>query len=142
MASRERTTGISCGEGGCREVSWRSYTSQKAYGEIMRAQAAKPWKCSRHEHPERNLRPGNTTTSYVVVATRLPFRLARGSEPEWLPGLFWCPEGGPQTGSGYAFGPGFNAHASDVPEGTRLIVTAVIELPPVTGEDGTDGDRS
>jgi hypothetical protein len=43
--------------------------------------------------------------------------------------LFWFPEGGPRTGSGFQHGPGFRAFANDFPVGTRLIVTARLELP-------------
>ena len=56
-------------------------------------------------------------------------------EPRWLPGLFWRAEGA-GAGSGFTFGPGFNAHATDFPEGTRLVVTAQIE--PVEAEGGAD----
>jgi hypothetical protein len=47
----------------------------------------------------------------------------------WLPGLYWTPAGG-TTGSGFTHGDGYNAFASDFPEGTRLVVEARIEENP------------
>lgn len=41
----------------------------------------------------------------------------------YLDGLFW------DKRQGFTYGPGFKAYASDFPPGTKLIVTARIELP-------------
>jgi hypothetical protein len=53
----------------------------------------------------------------------------------WLDGLYWLEEGTERGGSGLLHGPGFIATATEFPEGTRLIVTAQIEMP------ATEADR-
>ncbi|GAA0720209.1 hypothetical protein GCM10010199_25560 [Dactylosporangium roseum] len=95
------------------------------------------------------LRPDNTTTSHVLIASRVrncgyerelagfEAAVARRSmwarkPDEFLPGMYWLPEGG-TSGSGFTFGPGFKAHADDFPEGTRLVITAQVLLPAVSG---------
>lgn len=140
--ARERSTTIRCAEAGCGETKLHLYTSRRQYDEIWADQNKRPWKCSRHERPEEVLRPDNPTTTYVLVASRVRFSgyedaVARRSPyarrpEEFLDGLFWLPEGAGRGGSGFSFGPGFKAHASDFPEGTRLVVTTRIELPEVS----------
>lgn len=124
MAGRERTTTIGCAEKGCRETKFHLYTSQRQYKEIWDWQNEHPWKCTRHADPDKVLRPDNLTTTHVLVASKV-----RYSGDRYLDGLFWLPEGAERGGSGFTHGPGFNAHASDFPEGTRLIVTTRIEMP-------------
>ncbi|MEV4672813.1 hypothetical protein AB0K34_14245 [Actinomadura sp. NPDC049382] len=119
-----------CAEIGCHETTFYTYTSQREYAEIMQEQQRRPFKCTRHRDPGQVLRPDNRERTHVLVARRLPSRSshARAGGAEWLPGLFWVEEG-KESGSGFAFGPGFKTHASDFPEGTRLVVTAHVELP-------------
>lgn len=131
MSGRERTYTIRCANGGCHESTFYLYASQREYSELHKRQVANPWKCFRHRDPDANLRPGNESTETVLVATKV----AAGPVPgfpdkgeRWLPGLYWREEGA-AAGSGLTHGPGFNAHASDFPEGTRLVVTARIEIP-------------
>lgn len=116
MSRRERTTTITCAQQACRETKFHIYTSQREYTEIHKRQQQNPWKCTRHARPERVLTAGNPQTEAVLIASR------RGSER-----LYWIPEDA-QTGSGLSSGPGYVAHADDVPEGTRLIVTARLEF--------------
>jgi hypothetical protein len=120
MSRRERTATIRCAEPGCREVAIYAYGSQREYGEIMSAQQRRPFKCTRHAYPEQVLRPDNPATEYV--ATALP---SEGPAP----GLYWTTPDGKRH-SGFTFGDGYKAHASDFPEGTRLTVAARVELPP------------
>lgn len=55
-------------------------------------------------------------------------------------GLFWRAEGQEKGGNGFVFGNGFKAFAKDFPAGTRLTVTARVELPLASDEEGrTDG---
>lgn len=145
MSRREKTTSIRCAENGCRESQLFSYSSQREYADIHTALQRTPWKCTRHVNPEQVLRPDNTTTSHVLVASRVRSHgyerrveqyeaaVARKSmwaekPEEFLPGLYWLPEGG-TSGSGFTYGPGFKAHAADFPEGARLVVTTQILLP-------------
>jgi hypothetical protein len=130
MSRREYRVSFKCAEPGCRETQFYAVSTRRDEAELYASQKRNPYRCTRHANPEENLRPGNEQTRYVVIATRVRSHLPYGDDPEgpWLSGLYWAPEGG-RPGSGFTFGPGFNAHASDFPEGTRLIVTAQIELP-------------
>jgi len=120
MARREYRTTFRCAEPGCSEVQFYVHSTRADESAAYRRQRERPFKCSRHRDPDKNLRPGNERTVSVLVATRL----------HDLPKLFWVPAGA-ATGSGIVFGAGcFNAHADDFPEGTRLVVTAEIQPPP------------
>lgn len=116
MAQREYRSVFTCAETGCREAQYLVHDLRADQAAADRRQREKPFKCSRHAKPEQNLRPDNQSTQFVYVVTRKPT------------GLYWVTEGN-VSGSGYSFGPGFNAHADDFPEGTRLIVSAQIEVP-------------
>lgn len=114
------TVSFTCAEDGCRDrVHWQS-ENREDYQRLYKRQQERPYKCTRHANPERVLSPTNRHTEQVLVAVRLPHL------PEHLS---WRPEGAERPGSGYTCGPGFNAHASDVPEGTRLVISARLELP-------------
>jgi len=105
---------------------------------------------TRHTNPkEQHHGPANLERTGVLIATTLhtkPDRWTGKTEPL---GRYWIPEGA-TTGSNLATGPGYRAHANDVPEGTRLVITARIELPEEQQEaatqscpvcDGTGGDH-
>lgn len=147
MARREYHVRIGCAQKGCGETQHFYPTTRADEARIYAGNDKSPWKCNRHAQPEENLRPGNEETVQVLVATRVKRKLDRWEaayrqpvdcDPgyAWLDGLFWCPEGGPQHGSGFEFGPGFNAYASEFPEGTRLVVAARIEYPAQENADG------
>jgi hypothetical protein len=119
MSRREVLHRDVCAQEGCSDTTFTRFDTQREYREFMqpRREYGTKYRCSRHREPEKNLRPDNLTTTAVLTATR------SGS------GTFWYPEDGPQTGSGYTHGPGFNAHAEDFPEGTKLTITAQVETP-------------
>jgi hypothetical protein len=127
MSRREYRVTVRCG-GGCGKNTTYYCATRAEEAEVRKRNHEHPWKCTRHDDPERNLRPGNTATRQVLVATRLKATPVRPwlDQDRWLDGLYWLPEGA-TTGSGFTSGPGFNAHAEDFPEGTRLVVTAEIE---------------
>lgn len=118
MARRTGTLHYTCAEPGCREQTHRAYEGVREGNEIAKRQHDKPWKCTRHANPDKVLRPDNQHVTTVMIATRI------GDSP----GLYWLREG-ETSGSGFTFGPGFNAHAADVPEFTRLVIEARLELP-------------
>lgn len=135
MPRREYTRRVRCPEPGCREYACYRYGTQREYAEHSRDLEAHPFKCNRHAKPDENLRPGNTATEQVRVATRVRSDLPAGrGHPEWLDGLYWLAEDGGH-GSGFSYGPGFTAYASDFPEGTRLIVSARVEIPETATEE-------
>jgi hypothetical protein len=134
MASREYRSSWRCAEPGCRDVQFMTHSTRRDEADAYRRQHEKPYRCTRHAHPEQNLRPGNEHTRHVLTAVKVQSGRTGDGQPIELPGLFWRAEGA-GAGSGFTFGPGFTAHASDFPEGTRLVVTAQIETP---AKDGTD----
>ncbi|MBW5285984.1 hypothetical protein [Burkholderia gladioli] len=78
------------------------------------------WKCTRHVDLDRVLSEENRETRFEVVSSQHEHGVFFG---HW------------STVSG----PGFLAYAADLPPGTKLIVTARIELPEqarITTEDG------
>jgi hypothetical protein len=131
VSRREYRATFRCAGGTCREtVTYVCETRAEQDGAYKR-NAGKAWKCSRHRDPDANLRPGNESTRHVLVASRVDYAPdpRRPGERKFLDGLYWLPEGAERAGSGLTHGPGFNAHASDFPEGTRLTVTTQIEMP-------------
>lgn len=139
MARREYRASFKCAEPGCRDTQFFAVSTRADETALYKQQKAYPYRCTRHADKDANLRPGNERTRHVVIASRIrshlpdvyPYNLKPPEEREWLKGLFWVREGAASTAgsSGFEFGPGFTAHASDFPEGTRLVVTAQIELP-------------
>lgn len=118
---RTRTHTLRCTATGCTETSFAEYTAQRDLEDV-----SDDWKCYRHSKPNEVLSPANRETTAVL---ELHQRMTTDywGNPKVL-GNFWGPEGGKGT-SGIESGPGFRAIGKDLPPGTRLIVTARIELP-------------
>ena len=135
MPRREYRASFKCAEPGCRETQFFAVSTRAEEAELYASQKRLPYRCTRHRNPEQYLRPGNEYVRHVLVATRVlsgfPDIPLYNEDPDWpyLKGLFWRREGQERGGNGFAFGEGFTAHAADFPEGTRLVVTAQIELP-------------
>jgi hypothetical protein len=135
MPRREYRSRFNCAEPGCKEMQYYTHSTRADEKETYAYQQRSPFRCTRHAHPEQNLKPGNEQTRRVLVASRVksdfPDIPLYNTDPDWpyLKGLFWLEEGKERGGNGFSFGPGFTAHASDFPEGSRLVVTAQIEMP-------------
>jgi hypothetical protein len=135
MPRRKYRSRFNCAEPGCKEMQYYSHSTRADEKEAYAHQQKSPFRCTRHADPERNLRLGNETTRIVLIASKVRSRLPDiplyNQDPDWpyLSGLYWREEGKERAGSGFVFGDGYNAHASDFPEGTRLVVTAQIETP-------------
>lgn len=113
-----------CAQEGCQERSHFSYPTlrEQREGHAFRKDLP-PWKCSRHNRPEQVLTPENRERTQVCVA-----EFGKGKYIEDK--LFWTGDGADGTlTSGFTFGPGFKAYAEDFPPGTRLVITARIEIP-------------
>lgn len=126
---RRHTHTRPCTHPGCTEHSHIEYTAHHELAGINPI-----WKCPRHAQPDRVLSADNPETTAVLVLQPSYVTRWRGDAPE-LVGHFWGTEG---TGKGFSSiesGPGFRADASDFPPGTRLIITARIELPAETTEE-------
>jgi hypothetical protein len=104
-----------CGEPGCTEKETRTYSSQREYAQDYNSRIT--YKCIRHSKPAEVLLPNNLQKEITLVNVKHPH------------GKFW---GGH---SGFIHGNGYMAFASDFPEGTKLTITARIELPASGGDE-------
>lgn len=120
MARRTYTLTLRCPTKGCAErPTFYEYTSQREYADAVKRYPDRTSPCSRHRKPEEVLSVENFVRHHVLVAKRVPE----------VSGLYWLSEDKGRGGSGFECGPGFKAYARDFPEGTRLLITAEIELP-------------
>ena len=112
MAKREWPLRFRCAHEGCPEhVTYRYDTLRdlrssfelKHYGE-------KGWRCVRHSTPNEVLSAENLEQRFEVVNRQEDYGRFFGRQ-------------------GFVSGPGFKVFAKDFPPGTKLIVTARIELP-------------
>jgi len=116
MARRGYDRRRGCAEDGCREVRITNYGYKRDYADAVRREKAQPpWKCLRHSRPEQVLGVHNLE----VISECGRVQSEGYGTPRW--------EGAYH--GGWATGPGFMAWAEDFPLGTRLIITARIELP-------------
>lgn len=70
-----------------------------------------------------------TLALYPQHITDWIYKTTTNPEGRQLLGYYWGPAGGRTGTSGLVSGPGFRADAADFPPGTRLTVTARLELP-------------
>ena len=111
MARREWMLRKPCVHQGCTEIGRWTYETKR---DLERSYENKhEFRCTRHSKPEEVLSVENAATEFVMVSKK-----SEGCGDN----LYW-------NGGGFQHGPGFKAWANDFPEGTRLIVTARIELP-------------
>jgi hypothetical protein len=129
VAGRRRTYTRPCSTTGCREVSQIEYTARRDIEGI-----SKTWTCRYHARPNEILSPTNRETEAVLALHAHYVDGYRAGDPPRLLGHFWGPEDAERGSNGIVSGPGFWAEAKHFPPGTRLIVTARIELP---AEDAT-----
>jgi len=122
----------SCAHAGCGEQSFIEYTARRELDGV-----SPTWKCTRHAEPDRVLSADNTeTTAVLTLHPRYIDAYHRGDPPK-LVGYFWGPEGADKGHAGIEQGPGFLAHAKDFPPGTRLVVTARVEIPAASSDPGS-----
>jgi hypothetical protein len=112
VSKRSYLCRLVCTHPGCTDFSLFDCVNRKDYAQ----QAAKQtgFKCLKHTGTE-TMTPDSLTRTVTLEA--VPRGDCGGS-------LFW---GGK---NGFAHGNGYRAYAEDFPPGTKLIVTARIELPP------------
>ncbi|MFJ1992986.1 hypothetical protein [Streptomyces asiaticus] len=122
--TRRRAYVRPCTTPGCREVSQIEYTARRDLEGI-----SKTWTCRHHSKPGETLSPTNRETEAVLALHTHYANSYRAEEPPRLIGRFWGPEDAERGSHGIVSGPGFWAEAKNFPPGTRLIVTARIELP-------------
>lgn len=121
MGRRGQDRRRQCAESGCREITITHYDTQRDYAEAVRREKGQPpWKCLRHNEPDKVLRIDNRHVMYDCASEERWYTNYRGERS--LTGVYW-------DGHGFVHGPGFRAYASDFPAGTRLVITASVVLP-------------
>jgi hypothetical protein len=105
-----------CAHEGCTDGITYSYASVRERREADVYYAKRPYRCIRHAKPNEVLSPKDLERTTEFVNGRSI------TYPE-LDDLFW------NDGGSFEYGPGFKAFAKDFPIGTKLIITARIELP-------------
>lgn len=113
MIRRGYPADLHCSFAGCKEVGRTVYDTIKDYNRSAESRAR--WRCIRH------LEPGSVVTrDDPFKSVTLTVREAHGRH-------FWSR--GDALGSGFAHGPGFQAHADDFLVGTTLTVTVSLNVP-------------
>lgn len=112
MSRREYTMNLRCADPTCRETSISVSSTRRDEAEAYAYYRKKPWRCTRHTRPGEVLSVGAPERTATVEV---------GPDDEYGH-RYW-------DHSGVVSGPGFKAFAKDFPPGTRLVVTARIELP-------------
>lgn len=112
MAKREWSLRFACPHPECKETITYRYSTLRDRSSSFEARhyGANGWKCTRHADPDRVLSATNPETRFEVVSDQRDHGRYFGH-------------------NGLVTGPGFLVYASDLPAGTKLIVTARIELP-------------
>lgn len=120
--SARYTINLSCAEPGCQEWSFTEADTRAEERETRQRYAKNPYRCFRHRKPNEVLSVDNPETTKTLVVEE-KFTTDRWGTKQLL-GLYF-------GHMGVESGPGFRAFAKDFPPGTKLIVTARIELPDV-----------
>jgi hypothetical protein len=106
---------VKCSYEGCTEYGHYSADSRREYIELCKRYST--WACVRHRCPKEVLSESNSLLESSQTVVVLPS------------GKYWTTDATSKPGSGFQYGPGFKAFADDFPVGTKLIITARIELP-------------
>jgi hypothetical protein len=111
MARREYPLRFECSHQGCKESANYRYSTRRELADSfeLKNYSGGRWKCLRHSDPDRVLSPDNLQTCAEIVVEQREYGRYFGS-------------------MGLLTGPGFLAYAKDFPAGTKLIVTARIEI--------------
>lgn len=117
MPRREYHLTRQCVGDDCHEVERHTYDTQREYFEASRRYANRPYRCSRHQ-PE-NLQPNSSGRHVTITCQHPDAKLFPHSQDSHT----WS------DGSGFTFGPGFNAFAEDFPIGAKIHITISVELP-------------
>lgn len=114
MARRTYTLLLRCPAKGCTSrPTFYEYTNRRDYMDGVRRYRGGTTPCTRHLRPDE------------VLSADAPERTATFVAKDG----YWHDTNTERRVSTSGFGPGFKAYAQDFPEGSRLTVTAIIELP-------------
>lgn len=111
--SREYPLRFRCAHDGCAETVTYRYSTRREMAESFERKhysGSRGWLCTRHSRPNEVLSELNPETRFEIVSREESYGRFFGTQ-------------------GFMYGPGFKLFANDFPAGTKLIVTARIELP-------------
>lgn len=112
---------VKCDHEGCTDYGNYSFDTRRDLIAHLKYEQKSPYRCTRHRRPEEVLSADNQTRETVLTV----------GVSDGAPGLYWL---GNSLVSGFNHGPGFKAYANDFPKGTKLVITARIELPKPAAE--------
>ena len=118
------TARATCKHPGCTESAFWSFDTRKEAA--AHYPKREKWRCLKHTHPEKVLSVTNLERTVELVSMLSPGCSAKDR--------FW--HDGTRLGSGFNRSDAHYAYASEFPDGTKLIITARIELP--TGGGGAE----
>lgn len=124
--SGRQTYRTQCKHQGCSETAFYADLAVADRSRLARQFAETPWRCLRHSQPNSVLARDNLSVTTVITAEE------SRRFPNLAGKLFWREEGAADVGSGFTSGPGFRAWADDFPKGSRVVITATVELPITT----------
>lgn len=114
MTRRRRgpyTYRVKCAHEGCLECAFYEYQTRADY--VSTAKSAQGWRCTRHSSEDELLGSANLRREMVLTVG-----LFDGLDKHYFL----------EKHSGFVSGPGFKALAEDFPLGTRIRVTARVEM--------------
>lgn len=116
MARRDWPLMFTCGHDGCTERVTYRYSTRRDMEQSfeLKNYSNGRWRCVRHTRPNEVLSINNLETCAELTVEEKEHGRYFGSQ-------------------GVIFGPGFKAFASDLPTGSKVIVTATLVLPNPTG---------
>lgn len=121
MARGPHTWSLVCAADGCRETAHFESPTLRDRRDSMAHYVEHPYKCYRHSKPNEVLSADNPHVTTVLVRVDESYGRKK-----------FLSEDGTQ-GGGLLHGPGWRVIAADFPPGTKLTVTATIELPEDNG---------
>lgn len=127
-----------CVHDGCTERALYEFETRRDQAETMESLRRRGgWRCVRHTTHDEVLAEDAPVRETVLVSYEKDYGGLTGVK------RFWAREGESKGGGGFRYGPGFKAFAEDFPTGTRLIVTARVELPDShAATDETQAERN
>jgi len=108
----------SCEHAECKEKSCREFSSRRDYNESIKRN--RKWRCVKHSQPEEYLSKNNLNTKVELIV------IQKESGKYWQ---YVEDAGTDKVRGGFIFGTGYKASADEFDIGTKLTVTANIELP-------------
>lgn len=126
MPRRQYYASPQCAYEGCQERANYVFDTRGDQRETMQRIQRDGWYCVRHSRAGEVLSADEPVKETVLEIYETDFGHGRSMHQFWTELENVAAKKG---GGGFRYGPGFKAFAKDFPVGTRLVVTARVELP-------------